>query len=118
MWQKRLVLRTAANEDMPHSGMISVFTFPTGGMPRCSLLPRCLGFFCEHPLPQSYFFPSDDFSNIAYYGISLNQSIILKDIGFGTGSTPWETLHKTAVGNVIVSFAVCIPSYSLAFLGY
>ncbi|KIM97271.1 hypothetical protein OIDMADRAFT_44114 [Oidiodendron maius Zn] len=47
--------------------------------------------------------------DIAYYGISLNQSVILKDIGFGTGSTPWETLHNTAVGNVIVSFAGQLP---------
>ncbi|KAL7787070.1 inorganic phosphate transporter [Trichoderma ceciliae] len=47
--------------------------------------------------------------DIAYYGISLNQATILKDIGFGTGSTPWETMHKTAIGNVIVSFAGQLP---------
>ncbi|KAH8810628.1 putative inorganic phosphate transporter C8E4.01c [Xylogone sp. PMI_703] len=47
--------------------------------------------------------------DIAYYGISLNQSIILKDIGFGAGKSAWETLHNTAVGNVIVSFAGQLP---------
>ncbi|RFU33045.1 hypothetical protein B7463_g3310, partial [Scytalidium lignicola] len=52
--------------------------------------------------------------DIAYFGISLNQSVILKDIGFGAGKTPWDTLHNTAVGNVIVSFAGQLPGSWLA----
>lgn len=45
-------------------------------------------------------------SDIAYYGINLNQSVILAKIGFAKGSTHWETLYKTAVGNIIVQSAV------------
>ena len=47
-------------------------------------------------------FPSD----IAYYGINLNQSVILEQIGYASGSTPWMTLRNTAVGNIIVQVAV------------
>jgi PHS family inorganic phosphate transporter-like MFS transporter len=45
-------------------------------------------------------------SDIAYYGINLNQSVILAKIGFAKGSTHWETLYKTAIGNIIVQSAV------------
>ncbi|KAL1878542.1 hypothetical protein VTK73DRAFT_7883 [Phialemonium thermophilum] len=47
--------------------------------------------------------------DIAYYGISLNQATILKAIGFGSGKTPWESMHNTAIGNIIVSFAGQLP---------
>ena len=46
------------------------------------------------------------FSDIAYYGINLNQSVVLSKIGYGKGATPYETLHRTAVGNIIVQAAV------------
>jgi PHS family inorganic phosphate transporter-like MFS transporter len=36
--------------------------------------------------------------DIAFYGINLNQSIILGAIGYGTGDTPYETLWNTAIG--------------------
>src|ERR1700761_2199018 len=49
---------------------------------------------------------TDIFSDIAYYGINLNQSIILARINYAKGATPWETLYKTAVGNIIVQAAV------------
>ncbi|CAK7218507.1 hypothetical protein SEUCBS140593_003570 [Sporothrix eucalyptigena] len=52
--------------------------------------------------------------DIAFYGISLNQSVILGKIGFGTGETPWETLHNTAIGNIIVCAAGFLPGYYLA----
>jgi PHS family inorganic phosphate transporter-like MFS transporter len=45
-------------------------------------------------------------SDIAIYGVSLNQSNILAGIGFGTGATKWETLYNTAVGNVIITIFV------------
>ncbi|KAJ6095468.1 hypothetical protein N7486_006214, partial [Penicillium sp. IBT 16267x] len=43
--------------------------------------------------------------DIASYGIGLNQSIVLKDIGFGSGKTPFEKLWNPAIGNVIVQLA-------------
>lgn len=49
--------------------------------------------------------------DIAYYGINLNQSVTLSQIGYGSGATPWQTLYNTAVGNVIVSAAGFVPGY-------
>lgn len=45
-------------------------------------------------------------SDIAYYGINLNQSVILEQIGYADGPTPWVTLRNTAIGNIIVQAAV------------
>ncbi len=50
-------------------------------------------------------------SDIAYYGINLNQSVILARIGFGKGATPFETLWNTAVGNIIVQVAGYVPGF-------
>lgn len=36
--------------------------------------------------------------DIAFYGVNLNQSIILAAIGYGTGDTAFETLWHTAIG--------------------
>lgn len=47
-------------------------------------------------------------SDIAFYGINLNQSLILKSIGYGVGKTHWQTLYNTAIGNIIVAAAVCV----------
>lgn len=46
--------------------------------------------------------------------VNLNQSIILKKIGYGTGATPYETLWNIAVGNIIVSCAGYLPGYYVA----
>ncbi|KAJ5473054.1 hypothetical protein N7530_007055, partial [Penicillium desertorum] len=51
--------------------------------------------------------------DIAYYGLNLNQSVILKEIGYADGPTPWVTLRNTAVGNIIVQVAVRLPSWIL-----
>jgi PHS family inorganic phosphate transporter-like MFS transporter len=45
-------------------------------------------------------------SDIAFYGINLNQSVILTQIGFGGGATTYLKLYNLAVGNIIVSAAV------------
>lgn len=55
-----------------------------------------------------------ELSDIAYYGINLNQSIILKKIGFGTGDTPFDTLWNIAVGNIIVCCAGYLPGFYAA----
>ncbi|KAJ6079222.1 hypothetical protein N7467_008975 [Penicillium canescens] len=49
--------------------------------------------------------------DIAYYGINLNQSIILARIGYAKGATPWQTLYKTAVGNIIIQAAGFLPGF-------
>ncbi|KAL2872004.1 major facilitator superfamily domain-containing protein [Aspergillus lucknowensis] len=49
--------------------------------------------------------------DIAYYGLNLNQSIILSRIGYSTGATPWEKLWKMAVGNLIVQAAGYLPGF-------
>ncbi|KAJ5944369.1 hypothetical protein N7516_004537 [Penicillium verrucosum] len=49
--------------------------------------------------------------NIAYYGVNLNQSIILARIGYAHGETPWRTLYNTAVGNVIIQVAGYLPGF-------
>ena len=58
---------------------------------------------------------TDISSDIAYYGINLNQSIILARINYAEGATPWDTLYKTAVGNIIVQVAVSSHLLSLSF---
>ena len=47
-------------------------------------------------------------SDIATYGVSLNNANILQGIGFGTGKTKGDTLYNTAVGGLIVSVFVRI----------
>ncbi|KAJ5724691.1 hypothetical protein N7493_006419 [Penicillium malachiteum] len=49
--------------------------------------------------------------DIAYYGINLNQSVVLSRIGYAKGNTPWETLYKTAIGNIIIQAAGYIPGF-------
>ncbi|KAJ5376708.1 hypothetical protein N7509_013594, partial [Penicillium cosmopolitanum] len=49
--------------------------------------------------------------DIAYYGVNLNQSVVLTRIGFAKGATPWETLYNTAIGNIIVQAAGYLPGF-------
>jgi PHS family inorganic phosphate transporter-like MFS transporter len=59
---------------------------------------------------------TNNLSDIAYYGINLNQSIILARIGYAKGATRFQTLYNTAVGNIIVQAAVSAPlPHFLAF---
>ena len=50
-------------------------------------------------------------SDIAYYGINLSQSLILSRIGYTNGTTPYDTLWKLAVGNIIVQMAGYFPGF-------
>ncbi|KAL1884433.1 hypothetical protein Plec18167_002021 [Paecilomyces lecythidis] len=49
--------------------------------------------------------------DIAYYGINLNQSIILERIGYATGPNPWSKLYHIAIGNIIVQAAGYLPGF-------
>ncbi|KAI9731124.1 MAG: Inorganic phosphate transporter pho84 [Claussenomyces sp. TS43310] len=56
------------------------------------------------------------FLDLAYYGLSLNNAVILKDIGYSSGPTIYHTLFNTAVGNLILVCAGSIPGYWLCVL--
>ncbi|CAF3331504.1 unnamed protein product [Rotaria socialis] len=52
--------------------------------------------------------------DIAFYGLTLNQSIVISTIGFApdtSTTSPWETLWKQALGNLIISLLGSIPGY-------
>jgi PHS family inorganic phosphate transporter-like MFS transporter len=51
------------------------------------------------------------FLDIAFYGLGLNNSIILQAIGFANGNNVYEILYNTAVGNLIIVCAGAIPGY-------
>ncbi|CAG8779023.1 24976_t:CDS:2, partial [Gigaspora rosea] len=49
---------------------------------------------------------------VAFYGIGLNNNIILGNIGFlGDGKDPYETLFKASVGNIIIALLGTVPGY-------
>ncbi|CAG8499570.1 16038_t:CDS:2 [Cetraspora pellucida] len=50
--------------------------------------------------------------DVAFYGIGLNNNIILGNIGFlGDGKDPYETLFKASVGNIIIALLGTVPGY-------
>ncbi len=51
------------------------------------------------------------FLDVAYYGLSLNNSIILSNIGFSGGHNMYETFRKNAVGNLVLVVSGAIPGY-------
>ncbi|KAL0259900.1 acid phosphatase pho5 [Diplodia seriata] len=53
------------------------------------------------------------FLDVAFYGLGLNNSIILTEIGYGTSHTKnmYEYFFNTAVGNLILICAGSIPGY-------
>ncbi|KAH8101357.1 phosphate transporter [Phellopilus nigrolimitatus] len=52
------------------------------------------------------------FLDIAFYGINLNQNVVLQQIGFdGKTGTPWERLFKIATGNLIITALGFVPGY-------
>jgi PHS family inorganic phosphate transporter-like MFS transporter len=51
------------------------------------------------------------FLDVAFYGLGLNQSIILKAIGYSSGKSVYEIFHNTAVGQLIIVCAGAIPGY-------
>ncbi|RAK96960.1 MFS general substrate transporter [Aspergillus ibericus CBS 121593] len=51
------------------------------------------------------------FLHVAFYGLGLNNSIILTAIGWNGGSTVYEYFYRNAVGNLILICAGAIPGY-------
>ncbi|OAP61443.1 phosphate:H+ symporter [Fonsecaea erecta] len=51
------------------------------------------------------------FLDVAFYGLGLNNSIILQAIGYAKGDNVYEIFYNTAVGNLIIVCAGAIPGY-------
>lgn len=54
--------------------------------------------------------------DIAFYGINLNQSIVLSSIGYNRTDTTWNYLHDNTVGNLIITAAGFLPGYYLSIV--
>lgn len=51
-------------------------------------------------------------TNIAFYGVNLNQNFVLEQIGFqGTTGAPWQKLFKIATGSLVITVLGFIPGY-------
>ncbi|CDO72508.1 hypothetical protein BN946_scf184980.g49 [Trametes cinnabarina] len=52
-----------------------------------------------------------------FYGINLNQNVVLQQIGFdGSSGSPWQRLYKIGVGNLIVTALGFVPGYYVTIL--
>ncbi|RMZ78463.1 hypothetical protein DV737_g3908, partial [Chaetothyriales sp. CBS 132003] len=51
------------------------------------------------------------FLDVAFYGLGLNNSIILQTIGFSKGSDMHQVFRRSAIGNLILVCAGAIPGY-------
>ncbi|KAI9808006.1 MAG: Inorganic phosphate transporter pho84 [Phylliscum demangeonii] len=51
------------------------------------------------------------FLDVAFYGLGLNNSIILSTINFSAGNSMYQILMRNAVGNLILVCAGAIPGY-------
>jgi len=55
--------------------------------------------------------------DIAFYGINLNQNVVLQQIGFdGKTGTPCEKLFKVSTGNIIITALGFVPGYYASIL--
>ncbi|KAF9040408.1 MFS general substrate transporter [Hymenopellis radicata] len=57
------------------------------------------------------------FLDIAFYGINLNQNVVLQQIGFDGGSgSAWERLFKVSTGGIIITALGFVPGYYVSVL--
>ena len=49
--------------------------------------------------------------DVAFYGVNLNQSVILTEIGFSKGANEYDVLKRNAIGNLIIAVAGYVPGY-------
>lgn len=49
--------------------------------------------------------------DVAWYGLGLNNSIILANIGFGGGSDAYNAIFRVCVGNIIINLLGSVPGY-------
>ncbi|KAF1351845.1 MFS transporter [Delphinella strobiligena] len=51
------------------------------------------------------------FLDVAFYGLSLNNAVVLQAIGYSGGSNVYEIYRNTSIGNIIIVCAGAIPGY-------
>ena len=52
-----------------------------------------------------------------FYGINLNQNVVLEEIGFdGKSGSPWNRLFKIGIGNLIITALGFVPGYYASIL--
>ncbi|TDZ44802.1 Repressible high-affinity phosphate permease [Colletotrichum trifolii] len=56
------------------------------------------------------------FLDLAFYGLGLNNTVVLQAIGYADGDNFYQKLHNQAVGMIILSCAGSIPGYWAAVL--
>ncbi|KAG6886793.1 hypothetical protein C0992_002352 [Termitomyces sp. T32_za158] len=50
--------------------------------------------------------------DIAFYGINLNQNVVLQQIGYdGKSGTAWQRMFKISTGNIIITALGFVPGY-------
>ncbi|KAL0083469.1 phosphate:H+ symporter [Phycomyces blakesleeanus] len=49
--------------------------------------------------------------DVAWYGLGLNNSIILQNIGFAGDGDPYNTVYRVCVGNIIINLLGSVPGY-------
>ncbi|KIY51532.1 MFS general substrate transporter [Fistulina hepatica ATCC 64428] len=55
--------------------------------------------------------------DIAFYGINLNQNVVLEAIGYaGSEGTPWHRLFKIATGGIIITALGFVPGYYVSIV--
>jgi len=56
--------------------------------------------------------------DLAFYGLNLNQSIVLEAIGYGDkeGQTPYDSIWNKAFGNLIIAGIGTVPGYWVSVL--
>ncbi|KAF9521831.1 MFS general substrate transporter [Crepidotus variabilis] len=55
--------------------------------------------------------------DVAFYGINLNQNVVLQQIGFdGKTGSPWTRLFKTSTGGMIITALGFVPGYYASIL--
>ncbi|EMD31731.1 hypothetical protein CERSUDRAFT_109286 [Gelatoporia subvermispora B] len=55
--------------------------------------------------------------DVAFYGINLNQNVVLQEIGFnGSSGSPWTRLFKIGIGNLIITALGFVPGYYATIL--
>lgn len=55
--------------------------------------------------------------SFSFYGINLNQNVVLQQIGFdGKAGSPWTRLFKTSTGGMIITALGFVPGYYASIL--
>lgn len=49
--------------------------------------------------------------DITFYGISLNQSIVISAIGYNKAKEPWQNVYDNTKANLIITAAGFLPGY-------